>query len=157
MNNRWTKLSSFLLMAASGTFLAAACSTSEGDADDGSGGSSSASGDGGSSSSGDGGSTGSGSDTCAADCQDFGFETGEVDGENCVCDVPTDDECLLGTDAICVCQESIGETCTDDAYFNIYVNCYQDNDGARAFVTCVASYVDENNAIDCDAAAACDG
>jgi hypothetical protein len=163
------KLLPILAMALAAGAFQVGCSSGGGDGggdDDGGGGKSSSGniigagddGDGSDDGDGDGSgdSSGSGSgDSCESDCQDFGFASGEQQDETCVCDGPTDDACFTGMSAICVCNDSIGEPCTDDEAFNLYVNCYQDNDGAREPITCVAGYVDENNQIDCDAAVAC--
>lgn len=92
---------------------------------------------------------------CRAVCREAGFAIGAADGQSCSCDEPMDADCALGAEAICFCNESVGDPCSSDLQLGLYVNCYSDQNGARPFVLCVGGYVDSNYQIDCDAAAAC--
>jgi hypothetical protein len=138
-----------VVMGVTGAFVMPSCSSTTGD----DGGTDGGSGDGDDGDDGDGDDDDgpSGGDDCDAACADYGFASGEVDGEDCLCDDPTDAACFNGMSGICVCDESVGSPCSNDDMFNIYVNCFQDNDGVREPVTCVNSYIVDDT-IDCDAA-----
>jgi hypothetical protein len=97
------------------------------------------------------GSGGSAPFDCAGQCMEMGFEGGTDDAGACVCGEPLDEECFVGTAAVCACDASINQPCSDQDAFSYYARCYQDIGAIRELLTCVGGFV-EDSEIDCEAA-----
>jgi hypothetical protein len=92
-------------------------------------------------------------------CQESSAELGfvsqgcsmDAEGTGCTLDSVLDEACRLGAVGVAICVEA-----TDEQFVNIYINCFQDNDGAKAVVTCFADFVDTTaGTVDCAAAETC--
>jgi hypothetical protein len=59
-----------------------------------------------------------------------------INGDSCALDDFADQPCWDGAQAAAYC-----ENLTDEQLLNVYINCFQDNKGGHAIVTCFSKYV----------------
>lgn len=90
--------------------------------------------------------------TCDEVCSAIGFSGASCSSDFCECGEPLDPECYDGTSAFCVCAESYGESCTNEMFANMYIDCYE---GAAPEFACFAEYIDGDTVYCSDAIDAC--
>ena len=94
--------------------------------------------------------------SCIDDAATIGFVSSGctmgtgVEADECAIESVADEKCLAGAQGYAFC----GGFTTDEQLLNIYINCFQDNNGGRVVVQCFADYVSETKMADSDCMAA---
>jgi|GEM_PF-4029594 len=94
--------------------------------------------------------------SCIDDAAEIGFVSSgctmgtALTADKCTLESVADEKCFAGAQGYAFC----GGFTSDDELLNIYINCFQDNNGGHAIVQCFADYVSETMTADSDCMAA---
>ena len=77
---------------------------------------------------------------------------GSCGDDFCQCGEPVNATCLDGVGALCACLQGTEAECTDDIFFDMYIDCHQ---GSFPEAECFADFIVEGTVLCGDAAEAC--